>query len=533
MNLCLTKPSAKLVLAILQLLTFAPLSVLSSVQSVPLNVLVSGGDCLSGRARVGNAEAEQAVDPTNGYVYEVWMGCNGIGFARSLDGGQIFQPPYTVPGFGNDSAYYDPAVAVSQNGTVYVSYIATTYCCFRHVPGSAPMVVVSRDHGASFSGPYLVTSPPGPSSKFFSDRDFLAISPRDGSVFVTWVYAPNATLAEGECTVSCWSTRGTFNVMISRSVDGGRTWSRSTPINPDYPNGGAGSAPLVVEKSGQVDVLYAEGDHNSTNWLLAGHEYFVASTDGGQTWSPRMALDGANGSFLTASEWWIDGSLSQGHSSNGSILYASFDTQSKGNESWVTYSLDDGKTWAVPQRVGATVYPQDLHISVEVSGADHSGAYLAWYVIDRSGGWHVYAQSIKVASDGTATFSSPIEVSNQTGVAGVWGGDTLGVSSLNGGAVVSWGYGVRSKISVMDNISEIFEAPILMPQQIPVATAYSLALAIAVAITIGAIVVVKARLGRHLPESTGRASNETRVARGHLRRTLMPSHRVSVRMLQM
>ena len=30
-----------------------------------------------------NAEVEQAVDTSNGYVYEDWMGCSKIGFARS------------------------------------------------------------------------------------------------------------------------------------------------------------------------------------------------------------------------------------------------------------------------------------------------------------------------------------------------------------------------------------------------------------------------------------------------------------------
>jgi hypothetical protein len=32
-----------------------------------------------------NAEVEQAVDTNLGYVYEDWMGCNGIGFSRSVD----------------------------------------------------------------------------------------------------------------------------------------------------------------------------------------------------------------------------------------------------------------------------------------------------------------------------------------------------------------------------------------------------------------------------------------------------------------
>jgi hypothetical protein len=43
-----------------------------------------------------NAEVEQAVDYR--YVYEAWMGCRGIGFARSTDGGRSFGHPMLVPG---------------------------------------------------------------------------------------------------------------------------------------------------------------------------------------------------------------------------------------------------------------------------------------------------------------------------------------------------------------------------------------------------------------------------------------------------
>ena len=46
----------------------------------------------------GNAEVLQAVDPKLGYVYETWMGCKGIGFARSTDGGRSFDAPISVAG---------------------------------------------------------------------------------------------------------------------------------------------------------------------------------------------------------------------------------------------------------------------------------------------------------------------------------------------------------------------------------------------------------------------------------------------------
>jgi hypothetical protein len=44
-----------------------------------------------------NAEVEQAVDPNlPNYVYEEWMGCKGIAFAVSMDGGVTFSEPHQL-----------------------------------------------------------------------------------------------------------------------------------------------------------------------------------------------------------------------------------------------------------------------------------------------------------------------------------------------------------------------------------------------------------------------------------------------------
>src|SRR5213082_2784665 len=57
-----------------------------------------------------NAEVEQAVDQKLGYVYEEWMGCRGIAFARSTDGGATFQTPISVAGsIGSNLNTWDPS----------------------------------------------------------------------------------------------------------------------------------------------------------------------------------------------------------------------------------------------------------------------------------------------------------------------------------------------------------------------------------------------------------------------------------------
>src|SRR5437762_10698967 len=94
-----------------------------------------GTGCGSGSSRVSvsavrvshcqaprNAEVVQAVD--GDYVYEVWIGCNGIGFARSVDGGRTFGPSPVVRGSRRNSLHvWDPAITVAPDGTVYVAYM--------------------------------------------------------------------------------------------------------------------------------------------------------------------------------------------------------------------------------------------------------------------------------------------------------------------------------------------------------------------------------------------------------------------------
>ena len=88
-----------------------------------------------------NAEVVTATGAPR-YVYDLWIGCRGIGFARSTDGGLHFGKPMMAP--GSRGASWDPALAVAPDGTVYVAYM--------HRAGHHmyPVVDASPDHGVSF-----------------------------------------------------------------------------------------------------------------------------------------------------------------------------------------------------------------------------------------------------------------------------------------------------------------------------------------------------------------------------------------------
>lgn len=398
-------------------------SPLPSPASSPTNVLVDAPCNASG----GNAEVEQAFDPIAGYLYETWIGCGGIGFSRSSDGGRSFSAAMTVPGPAN-SSYWDPAIALAPNGTVYIGYMVSS-------PGDAPVVAWSYDDGASFAG-YAYVFTPGPSE--FSDRDFVAVAP-NGTLYVTWDYSPNASADVIGCAFggSCYFTNGDYNIVCASSTDGGAHWTPLVPVDPEYPYGGAPAGPLLVEPNGAVDVLYE--DYNVTGPSLAlgvGANYFTRSTDGGRTWSPRVAVSNLT---FPDTDWWINGDLVR---DAAGTLYATFDGRNGSEDNaWLATSTDGGVRWSDqilnPDRDGAA------HIMVEAATAEPGAAYVAWMSNNSSGYWSTFERPLGA----NGSLLGPVTtVSSQLGIPGYWVGDTIGISYTGAGNVaVSWSYGVLQR----------------------------------------------------------------------------------------
>lgn len=77
-----------------------------------------------GAERGGRASGRSSI----GDVYETWMGCQGIAFARSTDGGLTFDAPIHVPDSrGSNVNAWDPAVAVGPDGTVYAAFMIAMF----------------------------------------------------------------------------------------------------------------------------------------------------------------------------------------------------------------------------------------------------------------------------------------------------------------------------------------------------------------------------------------------------------------------
>jgi BNR/Asp-box repeat len=373
-----------------------------------------------------NAEVEQAV--AGRFVYEAWIGCHGIGFARSVNGGRTFGATRHVPSQGH---LWDPALAVAPDGTVYVSYMITT----RTAGGTlelTPAVAVSVDHGHSFARVSVLPVPtPASPTGNWGDRDFIAVG-FDGTVYVTWDYGPSAAEVSTHCNPggSCTFSSGDFNAVIQKSTDGGKTWTMPSSVSPGFPLGGVYSAPIVVEPNGTLGVLYwGHPTDPSTLAVSPGSEYFTRSSDGGVTWSSPVAVDPGAGSIALPT-WWIDGSLAV--DSSGS-LYATWDTQSGTRDTgWLATSTDGGQTWSSPLRV--TSGSTGRLIEVAATGA--GSVYVGWQTRVRRKGYATYLRRLAAPASWTGRTK---RISHKYGGKALWPGDTFGLSTRGGTAIVSWG----------------------------------------------------------------------------------------------
>jgi hypothetical protein len=376
-----------------------------------------------------NAEVLQAVDRTLGYVYEEWMGCRGIAFARSTDGGRTFETPISVPGsVGSNVNVWDPVVAVAPDGTVYAAFMISKSSQYY------PVVAASFDHGVTF--PQVESLLP-PDQKNWGDRPFLAVGP-DESVYVTWDYGPNRTSVTYLCATagSCAFATGDLNVVIQKSTDHGKTWGAIIPVSPGFPASGGDSAPMFVEANGRIDLTY-QGYHitNTTTYAMdPANTYFTASNNGGATWSSPVLI-GPPDLTMSLSEWWIDGAISEDSAGN---LYATWDTQGAEDVGWLSFSTDHGKHWSALVRVTGSD-GSAVHI-MEVAGGGSGVAYVSW-LTDASGAYQQFVRPYSITK-GWLT-PAAILVSTQGGDVSVWPGDTTGISTLPDGKVVlSWGSGV-------------------------------------------------------------------------------------------
>jgi hypothetical protein len=331
----------------------------------------------------------------------------------SFNGGMIHTLPgfaklaraLRVPGLASDG---DPAIAFSRDGIVYYGSLAGV----RGVVTNSELLTVSRstDGGHTWSDPVLATDRTNPVD--FNDKiaiwvDKGATSPFAGNVYVSWtLFRGPAFRAEP--------------IMLSRSTDGGQTFSPAMQLTPAHNNntiGGRQGSAVRTAPNGDVYVFFESG--TQINGAKTDAQMFVKSTDGGQSFSNQAVASPVADipSPLPGSSFRNDSFPSVDIGPNGKVFVAWADFRSGRGKVMMTTSSNGGGTWT-PAAVVLDVAGRSAFFPGVAVSPDGSTVSVATQALDAKpggtapGAGVVFFDSYFAESVSGGSFSSPLKISS-------------------------------------------------------------------------------------------------------------------------
>jgi uncharacterized repeat protein (TIGR01451 family) len=202
------------------------------------------------------------------------------------------------------------------------------------------------------------------------------------------------------------SSPGNFEILFSKSTDGGTTWSTANISN----NAGSSGEPSITTDGTNLYVTWQDNTFGNVEIL------FSKSTDGGTTWSSPANISN-NGGF----------SFEPSITADGTNLYVTWYDDSSGNsEILFSKSTDGGTTWSSPVNIS-----NNARFSERPSiTADGTNLYVTWH--DGSFGFPEILFS--KSTDGGATWSSPVNISNNGGFS-----EFPSITTVGTNLYVTWG----------------------------------------------------------------------------------------------
>jgi hypothetical protein len=242
----------------------------------------SGVSWDAGTYAYGGDKQWMTIDRTDGigqgniYAFwtQSWSICYPGHFTRSYDGGQTFTSCIQVPG----SPYWG-TLAVGPDGELYV--VGDGFVVAKSSTMQDESLPAQWDFSTTVYLDGSMVGWGGPNPEGLCGQAWVAVDhsngPSRGNVYLL-------------CSVARYSTTDPQDIMFARSTNGGLTWSDPVRVNDDPVNNGAWQwfGTMSVAPNGRIDATW-----NDTRNDPGGYDselYYAYSEDGGQTWSPNVAL---------------------------------------------------------------------------------------------------------------------------------------------------------------------------------------------------------------------------------------------------
>ncbi len=348
----------------------------------------------------------------------------------SFDSGETWQGKIQGVAGSNSG---DPATAIGWSGRWFINYITN--------PGGQG-IAYSDNQGATWTSRTVATNPGDLADKNHLWIDNSLTSPYEGNLYNAWT-----------------DFGGSYNnqIVISRSVDGGDTWSSRVPISTAV-NAGSHNQGVNLQTGPNGEVYAVWSIYNS--WPAdEGALGFAKSLDGGVTWQPatriiqnikgiRKTETKKNHRVNSFPSMAVD--ISNGPDrGNIYVVWANIGqpgvNTNVGIDVYMIRSTDQGATWSAPIRVNQNPFGQNKeHYFPWLTCDPENGILSAIYYGDRN----VTQSQVEVfcanSFDGGETWED-FKVSDVAftpapvpGLAGGYMGDYLGIAARGGMVYPIW-----------------------------------------------------------------------------------------------
>ncbi len=227
----------------------------------------------------------------DGRLYVIYVNLIGNGnapeflwMATSDDGGRTLSDPVRIAG-GRNGEIFQARLAVAPDKTLHITWLQGGETGNLSLLGVNPIVTVrSEDGGQTWTQPQVISDPG-------RDRVGSASPAVDGSGNITVLYQDYKGDRRNFENLEGPVFEDPYGLVITRSIDGGRTWTRGVEFEsglvptrrflvylPESPS-------LAVDPDGTIYASWMDGRNGDEDVFLK------RSSDGGQTWSPPIRVN--------------------------------------------------------------------------------------------------------------------------------------------------------------------------------------------------------------------------------------------------